>query len=97
VVARARPNDLDVARIGFVVGRRVGGAVARNRVRRRLRELARQAPITPGFDVVLYARPAAANASFLALAKAVVQALRRENIWSGQPADRLMATFPAAW
>ena len=53
------PGDEGV-RAGFVSGRRVGGAVARNRARRVLREAWRQvAPGVPGpVDVILVALPA---------------------------------------
>src|SRR4051812_34233388 len=52
-------------RAGFVTSRRVGGAVVRNRVRRRLREIVRrhQHAVRPGIWMVLIARPAAARAS----------------------------------
>lgn len=43
VAFAARPNGLGSTRVGFAVGRRVGGAVTRNRVRRRLRALVRTA------------------------------------------------------
>jgi ribonuclease P protein component len=43
LVLQARHTGLDRARLGFTVSRKVGGAVQRNRVRRRLREAARQA------------------------------------------------------
>lgn len=53
-------------RVGFVTSKRVGNAVARNRVRRRLREIVRrgQAQLRPGLWLVLVARPAAARASY---------------------------------
>jgi ribonuclease P protein component len=56
-------------RAGFVTSKRVGGAVERNRVRRRLREIVRlhQQQIADGFWIVTIARPAAANASYAAL------------------------------
>ena len=56
-------------RVGFVASRRVGGAVVRNRVRRRLREIVRQhqPALRGGFWMVLVARPDAANASYLQL------------------------------
>ena len=59
-------------RFGFVVSKQVGGAVIRNRVKRRLREMA-QAEITRGFsgeDVVVRALPAASAASYEELAGA---------------------------
>lgn len=56
-------------RVGFVVSRAVGGAVVRNRVRRRLRHLvrARLHRLPPGALVVVRALPTAATASSKAL------------------------------
>lgn len=52
-------------RAGFVVSRKVGNAVVRNRVRRRIREATRRVVRQwPLLDVVIVATPAAANASF---------------------------------
>ncbi|MQC16921.1 MAG: ribonuclease P protein component [Chloroflexi bacterium] len=51
----------DVSRIGFAVGKQVGGAVVRNRVKRRLRMIVRELAWRPGFDVVIVARPAASS------------------------------------
>lgn len=57
------------ARVGVITSKRVGDAVRRNRVRRRLRELFRtnQRRIRPGVWVVTIARPAAAHAAFAKL------------------------------
>src|SRR5438874_10283753 len=57
------------ARIGFITSRRVGPAVIRNRVRRRLRELARlsRPRLRGGFWLVLIARASAAKSDFQAL------------------------------
>ena len=56
-------------RVGFVTSKRVGGAVVRNRVRRRLREIVRrhQHDLRAGFWMVVIARPAAARAAYRAL------------------------------
>ena len=56
-------------RVGFTVSRKVGNAVVRNRVRRRLRELARSHSqcLSPSFDYVVIAYPAAADAEFARL------------------------------
>jgi len=56
-------------RAGFVTSKRVGGAVVRNRLRRRLREIIRteQGRLQPGFWCVVIARPTAARASYRAL------------------------------
>jgi ribonuclease P protein component len=58
------PNGLDETRVGYAIGKRVGNAVTRNRVRRRLREIVRATPLAPGYDVVVTARPEAAMATF---------------------------------
>jgi ribonuclease P protein component len=91
---RLRPNGLDTVRFAVVAGKRVGNAVVRNRVRRRLREIARQLPIRAGLDLIFGARPAAATASFPELTAAMVDLLRRAKALGGAPADRQMATFP---
>ena len=55
------PNQVGVARIGFVIPRSVGGAVTRNRVRRRLRELLRpHLAELAGCDLVVAVDPGAA-------------------------------------
>ena len=70
------------ARIGIVTSRRVGGAVARNRVRRRLREIVRlaQREIGRGLWLVLIARPAAAAAEYAALREDWTRLARRSSI-----------------
>jgi ribonuclease P protein component len=72
-------NDLELTRCGFVVSRRVGKAVVRNRVRRRLREVVRrQLPyVAAGWDLVFSARPAAAQATSHDLRRAVSDLLAR--------------------
>jgi ribonuclease P protein component len=58
-----------IARAGFITSRKVGGAVARNRVRRRLREIVRhhQNDIVEGTWIVTIASPRAARATYGAL------------------------------
>jgi ribonuclease P protein component len=70
------------ARIGFSVGKRVGNAVVRNRVKRRLREATRRllAGVPPGWDLVLSARPEAAAADYTALAADVRALLDRAGL-----------------
>ncbi len=67
------------SRFGLVTSRRVGIAVIRNLVRRRLRECVRVArPAVPdGWWIVISARPAAARATFAALRAEWVQLGRR--------------------
>jgi ribonuclease P protein component len=62
---------------GFAVSKAVGGAVVRNRVKRRLRAIvaADLSSLPAGAHVVVRALPAAATASFLELSSDVASAL----------------------
>jgi ribonuclease P protein component len=76
------PADLALPaiRVGFTVSRKVGNAVVRNRVRRRLREAARlviPGQARPDLDYVLVGRQAAIARDFAALAQELVEALKR--------------------
>lgn len=68
-----------VKRVGFVVGRTVGGAVERNAVRRRLRHLMRERLhlLPPGSTLVVRALPAAATVSSADLGADLDAALSR--------------------
>ena len=59
IVLCAKPNDLSYNRLGLSVPRRVGNAVARGRVKRRLREAFRlsQHDWPTGYDLVIVVRP----------------------------------------
>ena len=65
--------------VGFAVNKKVGHAVVRNRVRRRLREIYRlhEAEFKPGVDLVVVARSASVDAEFSALEQAFLQLARR--------------------
>jgi ribonuclease P protein component len=62
---RYRRNELDHSRFGISTGKRLGSAVVRNGVRRRLRTILRRlnADVQPGWDILLVARSAAATAT----------------------------------
>lgn len=66
MVLRFVPNARDHDRFGISTGRRLGGAVQRNRVRRRLREILRADPNETGhgWDILIVARPRSVDASF---------------------------------
>jgi len=71
VVMKALSNGLNLSRFGFSVSRRVGKAVVRNRVKRRLREILRLTTLQPGWDIIFIARPLAASTSYVELEKSV--------------------------
>lgn len=79
-----RAADADPARVGFTATRRVGGAVQRNRARRRLR--AAVATVMPhharqGHDYVVIARTETLRRPFGALVQDLETALRRLDMW----------------
>jgi ribonuclease P protein component len=80
MVMKALPNGLTFSRYGFSVSRRVGGAVVRNQVKRRLREILRSAPLEPGWDIMFIARPKVAGASFASVEKSVHGLLSRAGL-----------------
>jgi ribonuclease P protein component len=73
-------DDEGPARVGFTVSRKVGTAVERNRVRRRLREVVRclrADALRPGYDYVLVGRRTALNRPFEQMIEDFTSALRR--------------------
>ena len=77
LVLLTRRNGLELSRFGFSVSKRVGNAVARNRVKRRLREAARSAPVGEGWDILFIARPDASESDYHTLELSVRRLLKR--------------------
>jgi ribonuclease P protein component len=83
IVLKVLPNELELSRYGLTVSRRVGKAVVRNRIKRRLREIVRRTGLKPGWDFIVIARSPAAQAAFAELAGAVRKGLGRAGIAAG--------------
>jgi ribonuclease P protein component len=85
VSSAATHGPVAITRVGFIVGRNVGGAVVRNRVRRRLRHLLRDrvGVLAPGTLIVVRALAPAAGASSAELANDVDSALRKLQLIAG--------------
>jgi ribonuclease P protein component len=85
LVVRFLRTDLGDTRFGLATGRKLGGAVIRNRLRRRLREALRAlAPsFQPGWDVLIIARPGLVNATHEELSEAIARLLRRGGVLEG--------------
>ena len=98
VLQMRRREETGAVRVGFTVSRRVGGAVERNRIRRRLREIVRQAPASsmrPGHDYVLIGRRSAMDAPIERIRDEFDRALRRVHTPPGSdPRDKGGAANP---
>lgn len=85
-----RRTGLPVQRVGIAVSRKVGPAVSRNRLRRRLREAYRQISVTEtaGMDLVIVPRPAALQAPLTALQDSLRQMMMQAGLRSLPKAAR---------
>jgi ribonuclease P protein component len=77
--AFVRSNELPRSRFGFSIKKALGGAVARNRIRRRLREMVRchQQEIPVGWDIVIHPKSTVAKAPFVTVAEELVRLLKK--------------------
>jgi ribonuclease P protein component len=80
LVMKAMTNGLSLSRYGFSVTRKVGKAVQRNRLKRLLREIMKQQPLRPGWDIVFMVRSVAVNADYHQLERAVTKLLARAQL-----------------
>ena len=74
-----RPNELAVSRFGFSIKKGLGGAVVRNRIRRRVREMVRchRQEIPAGWDIVIHPKSTAAKAPFAAVTEDLLRVLKK--------------------
>jgi len=79
LVVYARQTHHSRNRIGFTVSTKLGHAVVRNRVRRRLREAYRlhESEFVPGTELVIVARTRAASADYAELERALLSACKK--------------------
>ena len=78
-------------RFGFTVTRQLGGAVQRNRIRRRLKEalrLMKPLPARPGYDYVIAARPEALGMDFQTLQAELARAFKKAFVLDSSPPIR---------
>ena len=79
----------DTSRMGITVSSKLGGAVTRNRIRRRLRECYRlfEEHTVPGWDIVIVARHGAAASDFAGLSRELRAHFKKLGLVKGAEAD----------
>ena len=87
-VVYCRRNGRKENRLGVTVSTKIGGAVQRNRIRRRLKEIYRlnEGSLSTGYDVVIVARMRSRYATYSELEASVMSLFRKLNINDRQPA-----------
>ena len=83
LVVYSRRSKSGVNRVGFTVTVKLGHAVVRNRVRRRLREVFRlnDSRVKQGYDFILVARTRAVTSSFEELMRTYRKLLKELALW----------------
>ena len=90
LVLYARKNHSATNRVGITVGKKLGHAVQRNRVRRRLREIYRleEARFAAGWDIVVVARSRCLTADFSKLTQAYLSLAGKAGILCDTKGDQ---------
>lgn len=76
----AMPNDLPYLRVGLAVSKRVGNAVTRNLVKRRIRSAFASVDVSDGWDVVVTAKPESSESSYSDLDRALKKSIERVGV-----------------
>lgn len=79
VVVYCRKNGLQINRLGITAGTKLGHAVVRNRIRRRIREAYRlsESSFICGYDIVIVARHRAAEGDFHAISDCLMKQMEK--------------------
>ena len=86
LVLYAKSNRSATNRVGITVGKKLGHAVVRNRIRRRLREIYRlnEERFAPGWDIVVVARSRCIHADFRKLTEAYLSLAQKAGVLKRQ-------------
>ncbi len=73
-------NSREYSRYGFVVSKRIGNAVVRNRTKRLLREIMRHIEVKPGYDIIFVTRAGISDLGFHELKSKVMGVLSQAGL-----------------
>ena len=87
LVIYCQRNRRGLSRLGVSVSTKLGGAVVRNRVRRRIREIYRlnKPKMVPGYDIIVVARVRAVETGYQKLESTYLRLLRQLNLLREDP------------
>ncbi|GHT63881.1 hypothetical protein AGMMS50222_03000 [Endomicrobiia bacterium] len=85
ILAYKRDDMLKIRRLGLVTSKKVGTAVARNRTKRRLREIFRTNKhlLEPGLDLIFVSKPKTASLDYNNLRKIILNLLKSVKLYMG--------------
>ena len=91
LVLYARRNRTQTNRVGITVGKKLGHAVVRNRVRRRIREVYRlnEEKFQPGWDIVVVARTRSITADFATLTNSFLSLAKKAGFLTEEPTQEV--------
>ncbi len=90
LILSATPNGRAHNRYGFITSKKLGNAVTRNRTRRLMREVVRQAHprLRPGYDMVFIARKPIVGQPYRAVQEAILHLLRQAHLLEERPEEQ---------
>lgn len=78
-------NEMDINRVGFSISKKIGKAVVRNKIKRRLKEIVRFKKIDiKGYDLVFIARKPIIKLNYDQLERDVVKLFKKAALWTGK-------------
>lgn len=77
---KSMPNGLNISRWGIITSKRLGKAVVRNFIKRRLREIMRQLNLRPGNDIIIIGRSGIVSANYTDIKNNVLRLLMQDNL-----------------
>ena len=82
LILYVRKNDLENSRIGITITKKIGNAVVRNRIRRRMKEIIRLklGNIKPGYDLIIIPKKNVQDISYKDLESAMIHIMRISKI-----------------